>query len=313
MKKCFLINYAGVFAGLFLGLVAVLPADSALLQVPAGYPTIQSAVNAAQSGDEIHIAAGVYKEQAIVTNKTLTMSGEPGTVVMAWTNMVPSSLHIWNILFEFDSANVTVKGIDFEGQQLGDNQPRSDYYFVALFYGGSGGRVEDCIVRGFQGKTNLNNRSAGLTCYNPKSLNTNVVNLEIVHNTFADNGGAMWISSDFLANPGALRTTVLIDANTINGNGPVDTNPTDAQEGIQIEPSVGGTIRNNRISNLYSGVPDPFSQSYAILAYDSTRFLQSPIFALQPLRIENNVLMNNQNGIGVARGDNCQVLNNFIS
>src|SRR5262249_7898566 len=105
----------------------------------------------------------------------------------------------------------------------------------------------------------------------------------------------------------------LVEGNIINGSGPTDTSPDEAQQGIQIEPSVGGTIRNNRVSNLSSGVPTPFSKSYGILAYDSSRFLQSPIFAIQPLRIENNVLVNNQNAIGVARGDNCQVLNNFVS
>ncbi len=313
MKTYLPVNWAVAVIGMVLSFIAALPAHSAVLQVPAGYPTIQAAINAAQSGDEVHIAAGVYKEQAIVTKKTLTLSGEPGTVVMASTKLVPSTRRNWNILFEFVSADVTVKGIDFEGQQLADNQPRADYNFVALYYGGSGGRVEDCVIRGFQGKTHLNSRSAGLLSYSPKGLNLKVVNLEIVHNTFADDGIAIWMQGDEFDNPTVLRTTALIENNTVIGSGPNNTSSDESQDGIRIEPSVGGTIRNNRVSNFYSNIPDPIFHAFGILAYDSPRFLQSAIFALQPLRIENNVLANNQNAIGVVRGDNCQVLNNVIS
>ena len=193
------------------------------------------------------------------------------------------------------------------------DEAHADYNFGALYYGGSGGRVEDCVIRGFQGKTHLNSQSAGLTCSNPKSLNTNVVNLEVVHNTFADDGMAMWLAGDLLANPAVLRATILVQDNTITGSGPSNPTPAESQDGMLIEPTVGGVIRNNRLSNLYSNIPDPIFRAFGILAYDRQRYLQSPILALQPLRIENNALVDVQNAIGVARGDNCQVLNNYIS
>ena len=95
-------------------------AQAATLNVPADYATIQAAVNAAAQGDEIKIAAGLYTQQVVVLNKNLSFTGEPGTIIKAWPGMVHSVYSSWNELFEFESANVTVTGIDFEGDHLGD-------------------------------------------------------------------------------------------------------------------------------------------------------------------------------------------------
>ena len=85
--------------------------------MPDDYPTIQAAVKAAVSGDEIQIAAGVYHEQIVVSRKNLTITGEPGTIIQAWDGMVHSSNFQWYILFEFVSSDVTVRNIDFEGNR----------------------------------------------------------------------------------------------------------------------------------------------------------------------------------------------------
>ncbi len=45
------------------------------LFVPAQYPTIQAAIDAAQPGDEIHIAPGIYRELLDPENKSLTLIG----------------------------------------------------------------------------------------------------------------------------------------------------------------------------------------------------------------------------------------------
>ena len=61
------------------------------LRVPADYPTIQAAVDAAASGDTIRIAPGVYVEQTRVTNKSLTLVGQPGTILRAFAGMAPGN------------------------------------------------------------------------------------------------------------------------------------------------------------------------------------------------------------------------------
>ena len=72
---------------LFLGLGAATFATAADLNVPADYPTIQAAVDAAHSNDTIHIAAGVYAGQVLISNKSLTLLGSPGAVLRATSGM----------------------------------------------------------------------------------------------------------------------------------------------------------------------------------------------------------------------------------
>src|SRR2546426_12424050 len=76
------------FAVHILGLAGAEFATAAALNVPTtAYPTIQAAVNAAQTNDTIHIAPGVYTGQVQIISKQLTLIGQPGTILRATTNM----------------------------------------------------------------------------------------------------------------------------------------------------------------------------------------------------------------------------------
>jgi len=55
--------------------------DTHVLQVPADYPTIQAAVNAATPGDTIMVAAGVYQENVVVTTSDLRLHATNGVVL----------------------------------------------------------------------------------------------------------------------------------------------------------------------------------------------------------------------------------------
>jgi len=101
---------------LFLGLTAAASATAADLNVPADYPTIQAAVNAAQTNDTIHIAPGVYTGQVLITNKTLTLIGQPGTILRASTNMSPLPALASAVvpIIGIRSSSVMVRGLIFE-------------------------------------------------------------------------------------------------------------------------------------------------------------------------------------------------------
>jgi hypothetical protein len=68
------------YAWAVLSLLLALPslAAAATLRVPADYPLIQSAINAAASGDVIHVGPGTYVENLVVTGKSVTLIGTSG-------------------------------------------------------------------------------------------------------------------------------------------------------------------------------------------------------------------------------------------
>jgi hypothetical protein len=79
------LRYALAFALCLNGFVAPLRAD---IFVPADYPTIQSAINAASPGEVIHIAAGRYAETLTISKGlTLSGSGTNNCVVYSSTNV----------------------------------------------------------------------------------------------------------------------------------------------------------------------------------------------------------------------------------
>jgi hypothetical protein len=119
----------------------------------------------------------------------------------------------------------------------------------------------------------------------------------------------MRVEGDRFEQPNRLRMTVSIEDNTLTGIGPT---PLGELIGIQIEPSVAGTIKNNRIAGYYYTGPSATDFGFGILAYDSFRFGEIKTFPQQPLRFENNTFVDNQVALGAAKCDNGQFINNFF-
>jgi|GEM_PF-918409 len=69
----------GSFA--FVVLISTAAGAQTLRNVPEAYPTIQSAINAAQSGDTIRVAPGVYKENIDFLGKTIAVVSAAGADV----------------------------------------------------------------------------------------------------------------------------------------------------------------------------------------------------------------------------------------
>jgi hypothetical protein len=311
MRKFHTIERSAV-AGLVLGITSLgAPAGAAVRNVPANYATIQAAVNAASSGDEIQIAAGVYTEQVVIQNKNLTVTGAPGAVLRAWPGMTLSPQYAWYNLVEVTSANVLVQNLTFEGEHLDEALPLSHYGFAALFYGYASGQVQDCVIQGFRGSNILfSGGGNGFVNWNPVGLGGGVVNLQLLRNSFTDNAVSIWLAGDWIDNPGLLRTTFVVEQNTINGIGPTSL---DTQLGIEITCGAGGVIRSNRISDHYHLGGNWQNQSYGIVAFDAYRYWsQLPMFPVQVVRYEGNALVNNQQAIGAALANNSQFVRNFI-
>ena len=134
-------------AVLILGLVAAGFATAADLNVPTTtYPTIQAAVDVANTNDTIHIAPGVYTEQVQIISKTLTLIGQPGTILRATTNMTSFAGSVNPPIMEIRSSQVTVRGLTFEGERLAERFVGPGD-LLGIYVRGSSGTVENCAFR----------------------------------------------------------------------------------------------------------------------------------------------------------------------
>jgi hypothetical protein len=300
MKTLIEIRPRLAFASLVLALVGKNAAIAADLYVPAGYPTIQAAVNAAQTNDTIHIASGVYTGQVEIVSKTLTLIGQPGTILRATTNMTNFAGSVNFPVMEIRSSQVTVRGLTFEGERLAGRYV-GDGDLLGIYVRNSSGNLENCAFYGFRESTpGPENAHAILVA----AIHDGEVNARVAGCTFADNYGAIlcW------GLPDRKYINVTIENNIIIGPGPLTGD--NSYAGVQIREGVAGRIAGNTISGFsYVGTTAAFPIWFGILGVNTANF--PPDFGpLLPLIIEGNTLRDNQWHIALVKGDNSVVRNN---
>jgi len=298
-------------------LAATVTSRAAVIHVPADYPTIQAAVDAAKNHDTIRIAAGVYTNQVVVANKNLTLSGAPGVVLRAKPGMQQSlaPYAFSTALLGIFESKVVVSGMTFEGERLADSQTGD---FVGISFISASGRVEDCRILGFRGSTLATGFSlwgAGVLAINRHRFGVGSVDIQVLRSTFAGNTVSIELFGDAPAgpnapwNPESLSTTFTVDDNIIIGNGP---DATGRQNGIEIMAGAGGEVKRNIITDYaYTGTAEAVPFSFGIQASDSIDFDRgAPLAVLQPVQYEGNIFLNNQVDMLLLRADGSTIMNN---
>jgi pimeloyl-ACP methyl ester carboxylesterase len=274
------------------------PAD---LNVPADFPTIQAAVNAARTNDTIHIAPGIYTEQVQIISNKLTLIGQPGTILRATTNMVSFAGSVNSPIMEIRSSEVTVRGLTFEGERLAQRFVGPGD-LLGVYLRSSSGTVENCAFYGFRESTPGPENAFAITA---AAIHDGEVNVRVAGCTFADNYGAIFC----WGLPDRKYINVTIENNIIIGPGPLmgDNN----YAGVNIQEGVGGRIADNTISGYsYVGTAADFPISFGILAAGQAN---PPAFGiLQRVIIEGNTLRDNQQHIALIKGDNSEIRNNRL-
>ncbi len=287
------------------------------LDVPAQYPTIQKAVDAAADGDTIHIAPGVYAEQILILRKKLTLLGRPGAVIRAHTglnktlkrNDLPGGgLEETPALFAAAVSEVVLKGLTFEGEHLGETFGLFSY--GAIVFDASSGRLEDCTVRGFRSANSLDPFAWGFAAANWATLGTPPLDVQVLRCTFADNGTSVLVRGDDRT-PTQQRLTFTIAENTISGVGPTALGP---QSGIQIGVGATGEVRRNTIADhlFTGGAASETLGSMGIIAIDVWYLFggaPSPR-TLLPVRYEDNTFRANQHHLVCLKTKDHQAINN---
>jgi nitrous oxidase accessory protein NosD len=146
------------FAGLLLAAALLFIPRAAFAQGPpilvgcptAAYTTIQSAVNAANPGDRIHVCAGTYPEQVTI-NKSLTIDADNGVLVVPAamignvTDLVSGDTLA--VAISVQNADVNIDGLIVDGSNNGLTSctPR----LIGILYENASGRVAHNAVRNF--------------------------------------------------------------------------------------------------------------------------------------------------------------------
>jgi hypothetical protein len=143
----------GIAIAMLLGLAAA--AVAATLEVPATYPTIQDAVDAAAPGDTVAVAAGEYTEQVVIASDlVLRGAGRDLTVIQAPFDLphaVGADEDRAVVCVQEPAAAVVVRDLTIDGR---GRQPASGRFVGLLFYR-CGGAAEALAV------TNLHESPVG--------------------------------------------------------------------------------------------------------------------------------------------------------
>jgi pectin methylesterase-like acyl-CoA thioesterase len=111
---------AMVIAGLALYTSTSPVFAASTLVVPTQYPSIQSAVNAANPGDTVKVRPGTYAEQiSIDKNLTLTGAGAGSTIIRAPGTLLPGEIGTNSIVEIFGGASVTMSRLTVSGPGSG--------------------------------------------------------------------------------------------------------------------------------------------------------------------------------------------------
>jgi hypothetical protein len=143
MKRVFGILFALVLVA-SLGLVTVAPVLAGKgIHVPGDYATIQEAIDAAGSGDSVMVAGGTYAAFQVIGKNNIHIIGAEGATVTTTSlyTALPVVGKAWVLAAVYDSEDVNIEGIDFDGTGV-SGKP----VVVGIAYVDSTGRIADLTV-----------------------------------------------------------------------------------------------------------------------------------------------------------------------
>ena len=287
--------------------------------VPSQYPSIQDAVDAASPGDTVRIATGDYYEQLFIWDKRdLAIVGEPGTVLHATSGLSQTLLPATatRAVVGLLRSDVSLMGLTVDGDQIGDMFSSSSGELQGVFFVGSSGRVQDCIIRNFRGSTLTDYSGArGLIIWNPvRAGGPAEINVQVISNTFEGNETCVAIAGDDDTNPTLLRTRFTIEGNSLTGFG----GEALAIDGIGIYTGASGEVRGNTFENFnYTGSSTgtlvPFSSGVAAMDTFARRRNPPQAVQLHPIRFEANTFRNNDEHLVVLGVRQAEIVNNVFT
>jgi hypothetical protein len=277
------------------------PVDAAI-DVPADYPTIQAAIDAARDGDLVVVAPGTYRESVVIDGKQITLGSRfvnGGDATLVESTVIDTD----GIGPAITVRNVSAPGPRIVGLKLVDRTGATVDGILAQ----ASARIHDNHIVGFEDGIDIVPGALGATC----SCLRNLIDLGgddgidingASRGVFDDNvlrsrgqdGIEIRLSDD------ATPLGIQIRGNEISGN---------AQDGIQIIDEIGAsdrvfTIERNRIvGNGRAGI--------GLMDGGSTNEDYRAASLTDRIYLFNNTISGNNHG--VSGGDNVVAVNNIVA
>jgi len=261
----------------------------------AGFSRIQDAIDAAATGQQILVCAGLYPETLVITT-SLELNFMPGALVMP-SNVSQSTLSLVSgsslagIVTVMNAGDVDIEGLVADAGAAGITQCAPN--LMGIIYQNSSGSIKRSWVRNTLLSTNLNGCQSGNGIF-VQSGNSGKSSVLI-----AENRVDGYQKNGITANE--VGTVVDIAKNVVVGIGPTTGA---AQNGIQMGYGAQGKIGQNFISsNIWSPCASPDN-----CAYFSTGIL---IEQSDNVSISDNTVGNNLVNI-FLNGDHIKVRENRL-
>ena len=207
-----------------------------LVDKEGSYTTIQAAVDAAEDGDTILIAAGTYREQVLITGMTLSIVAYDGATLEMPDSAAITASGGYNAGITVIGGSVTIDNLDVNGRNQGGTFPTQT--FAAVAFVDADGRLTNAAIAGFQASP-LNGAQHGYGVL-VRSIDG------LAHDVEIDNN----VISGFQKNGIDARgpgLSVNVHDNAITGAGATGVI---AQNGIALVNGTTGTIDGNTIGDI---------------------------------------------------------------
>jgi len=261
-------------------------AQSAVIEVPKDYTTIQAAIDAALKGDTVLVSPGTYVENIDFKGKTIVVISSDGPDVTIIDGNKSSSV----VTFESgEDLNSVLDGFTVTNGS-GTPDPKRVLQLVGggiFCYMSSPTIVNNIITK------NDADGAGGIICYcnSNAKIHNNIISHNLAFGTIPMNTGGGGIGVGWDSSPEIVNN--FITENTASGNG----------GGINISANfntVNFIIRNNTISNNSADCEGGISVGYSDNGIIENNF------------ISGNSSINNGGGIGCMHANDLFISNNII-
>ena len=208
-----------------LGLVVSGSCFAEVHHVPADFPTIQYAVDAAVDGDEIIVAPGTYTstedEVVDMRGKEIWLHSSGGADV---TIIDGEDTRRGILCFNGETSKTIIEGFTIANGESGS-------YGGGMYISNSNPTLKDCI---FTGNTSGNN---GGGMVNNSESSPTLDNCTFINNTAETSGGGMWNEDD--SNPLLIDCTFINNTSKSSGGGMYNYNNSPTLHGCTFEDNTG--------------------------------------------------------------------------